>query len=161
MRTLMSSTGDAPKSVQWMIAHVDPLAALLLLGAIGYGLYSVSPDAVLNTRVSENALLPGLVDERMEKSRELSLFTKGLRDAFKNGNPQEYINKELRKHRLEVYTQAYNSSTPFATLTGRNLYAFSRAFRAAPVESILVVVPIAEDQVDSLAIAMATALYAR
>ncbi|KAH7697275.1 hypothetical protein AAVH_35644, partial [Aphelenchoides avenae] len=110
----MSSTGDAPKWIQLVTARADPLAALLLIAAVGYGLYSVSPDAVLNTRVSENALLPGLVDERMEKSRELSLFTKGLRDAFKNGSPHEYVSSELRKHRLEVYTQAYNSSTPFA-----------------------------------------------
>lgn len=60
------------------------LSTLSLVICVFYTLYAFLETSVEKTRISENALLPGLVDDLFDDSQMIALYTKRLRNYSDN-----------------------------------------------------------------------------
>lgn len=85
LRRLALQGSQPPKLVIKIVEKATILALISYFGAFAYIYYATLPDVIENTRVSENAFLPGVVRPRFDKEASLSIFAKGLKNAFKNG----------------------------------------------------------------------------
>jgi hypothetical protein len=133
--------------------------------SIIYALYAISEDATENARVSENAMLVGLVDEAYHDAVQIQRYAQQLRNAVSKGQSlSDFIENELHRLRIEAYTHHYSCKTSSfssssSRRSGTNVYGIIRTFRSAPSEAILIVVPIKESHVDSISLALSFAKY--
>lgn len=79
MLSYVKSTGKPPKIVVKLLDKVYLLSIVSLMIAVLYTLYAISQDAVENTRISENALLPGLVEENFRDGQMVFHYIKKLK----------------------------------------------------------------------------------
>lgn len=83
MRSFTTSKGDPPIWVKFLTSRAGIISIVSLIASAGYSLFAITPDASENTRISENALLPGVVDEYFDSREKISTFSKDLRLKFK------------------------------------------------------------------------------
>ena len=83
LRRLALQGSQPPKIVVKIVTKAVLLSLLCYIVSFGYIYYATQPDVIENTRVSENAFLPGVVRPRFDKVVSLSAFAKGLRNSFK------------------------------------------------------------------------------
>ncbi|KAF7636145.1 hypothetical protein Mgra_00004404 [Meloidogyne graminicola] len=143
------------------------IGLFFILLAIIYIFLIISGEIGEQTKIQENALLAGLVEERWQDTNKL---TKLLDDLGKIKNKQNdlrnYIFNEFIQMRVEVYKQQFKILPSYFNVEnkstkGENIYAIIRAFRAFPVEAILLAVPMSSSSIESIAIALAFANYAK
>lgn len=71
---------NSPNSSLTILAKSSLLSALSLIICVLYTLYAFLETSVEKTRISENALLSGLVDDLFDDSQMISLYIKRLQD---------------------------------------------------------------------------------
>lgn len=69
-----------PKFVYVILTKSSLLSTFSLIICLLYTLYAFSNDSAEKTRISENALLPGLVEELFNDSQMISIYLKRLED---------------------------------------------------------------------------------
>ena len=84
LRRITLQKGSTPKFVTVLVKKALVLSFIAYIGAFVYVYFATEPSNVENTRVSENAFMPGFVTERFDKHSSISLFSKNLRQAFKD-----------------------------------------------------------------------------
>jgi glycosylphosphatidylinositol transamidase len=159
LRRLTLRKGTTPKFVIVLVKKSILLSFIAYIGAFAYIYYATDPSALENTRVSENAFLPGIVTERFDKQTSLSEFSKSLRKAFKDKNQRNFVLNTLSRFGLEVYNQSFSLNTPYLKENGENIYGILRAEKMPPVESMLMVVPFDEEHLMSAVLALTMADY--
>jgi len=145
------------------------ISTTLLLSSVFYALYAISEQAVENTRISENALLAGLVDEQFKDSAQIQRYANAIQKQYKDKNTlKQFIIDEYKRLRIEVFRHSY-SCAKLAFFTpdekhmkcgDENIYAIIRAYRATPAEAILIMIPLRQSHINSLAIVLAFTKYA-
>uniref|UniRef100_A0AC34QZR3 Glycosylphosphatidylinositol anchor attachment 1 protein n=2 Tax=Panagrolaimus sp. JU765 TaxID=591449 RepID=A0AC34QZR3_9BILA len=163
LRRLALQGSQPPKLVIKIVEKATILALISYFGAFAYIYYATLPDVIENTRVSENAFLPGVVRPRFDKEASLSIFAKGLKNAFKNGNEKDYVLDALEQMGIEAYRQNYSLnvaySIPKTRFDGQNVYGILRATKNPSVESMLLVVPFDVNRLEGAALALTMADY--
>uniref|UniRef100_A0A1I8C028 VWFA domain-containing protein n=1 Tax=Meloidogyne hapla TaxID=6305 RepID=A0A1I8C028_MELHA len=158
-------SSQPPAILMKIINHSALIGILFFILAVIYTFLIISGEIGEYTKIQENALLAGLVDERWHNTNKL---TKLLGNLGKIKNKQSDIRKfifdEFVKMRVEVFRQQFkilpSSFTSNNSKTnGENIYGIIRAFRASPVEAILLAVP--TNSIESIAVALAFADYAK
>uniref|UniRef100_A0A915E5M9 Glycosylphosphatidylinositol anchor attachment 1 protein n=1 Tax=Ditylenchus dipsaci TaxID=166011 RepID=A0A915E5M9_9BILA len=158
----IKSSGKLPKIILVTLRNAQFISVVLFCAAVFYTLYAISESAVENTRISENALLPGLVEEQFKDSWLVQHYTKQLtRHSNSRRELREYVVAELKRQQIEVYTRNTKKTNSTGAGAGENIYGIVRAFRAAPAESILLVCRLGESHINSMAIALTLASYAK
>ncbi|KAE9554623.1 hypothetical protein FO519_002183 [Halicephalobus sp. NKZ332] len=162
LRRLALRGSQPPKVVIKIVNKAVLLSLLCYIGAFGYIFYATQPDVIENTRVSENAFLPGVVRPRFDKISSLSIFAKGLRNSFKNKMEKKYVVESLKDLGLEVYNQSYKFSSPYnlkGIKEGENIYGILRTTKNPSVESMLIVVPLDESRLEGASLILTMADY--
>uniref|UniRef100_A0AC34FBV3 GPI transamidase component GAA1 n=1 Tax=Panagrolaimus sp. ES5 TaxID=591445 RepID=A0AC34FBV3_9BILA len=159
LRRLTLQKGTTPKFVIILVKNSILLSFIAYIGAFAYIYYATDPSSMENTRVSENAFLPGIVTERFDKQTSLSEFSKNLRKAFKDKDQKNFVMNTMNRFGLEVYNQSFSLNTPYLKESGENIYGILRAEKMPPVESMLLVVPFDEEHLMSAVLALTMADY--
>lgn len=137
------------------------VSILLYLVGVGWICGIFWPAFSQHTYFSENALLPGLVDEQFN---EIRLVQEHLRSLQSSPSPIDYVTAAMRDSRLEVYEQNFTLTNPLQptdTHQHRNVYGIVRAPRANGIESLVVVSPIDKRYLPGVAILLALVDFCR
>uniref|UniRef100_A0A7E4UN47 Glycosylphosphatidylinositol transamidase n=1 Tax=Panagrellus redivivus TaxID=6233 RepID=A0A7E4UN47_PANRE len=145
LRRITLQGSKTPKPIKKVIKHAALLAVIAYLGAFGYAIFATAPENLEATRISENAFLPGIVREKFNKHSSLSAFGKGLRQGFKNGNPNGYLIDALRDLGLEAASQKFAFKPLYgAPVSGETVYGILRTEKNPSVEAMVLVVPFSD-----------------
>ncbi|XP_046574937.1 LOW QUALITY PROTEIN: glycosylphosphatidylinositol anchor attachment 1 protein-like [Haliotis rubra] len=162
-----------PKQRQRLVAIISKYNQKLsiLLYIVGLAWFFLLAYQPLNasTYFSENALLPGLVENEFYNEAELSNFNKQLMEELKKDDkttPKDWVYEQFQSFGLDVYSQNFSLKYPFGQvdkeIPGRNVYAILRARRSSSTESVVISAPLrpwlAEDEQTSGGIAIMMAL---
>ncbi|GAB6020270.1 hypothetical protein CHUAL_002988 [Chamberlinius hualienensis] len=99
------------------------------------------------TYISENALLPAMVDREFGEKSDIQSYLDGLKeemDRYQNEMPTAWLQGQFRQLGLEVYMHNFTLKYPLTTSTyyeGKNIYAILRAPRASSTEALVLVSP--------------------
>nr|CAD2194434.1 unnamed protein product [Meloidogyne enterolobii] len=163
LRTRSIRSSQPPAFLMNIIKHSALIGFLFFVLAIIYTFLLISGEIGEYTKIQENALLAGLVDERWHDINKLSQLLEDLGEIKNNQiEIRNFIFDEFVKMRVEVYRQKFKLLPSFKlnnTSNGENIYGIIRAFRASPVEAILLAVP--TTSIESIAVALAFADYAK
>ncbi|OQV16506.1 Glycosylphosphatidylinositol anchor attachment 1 protein [Hypsibius exemplaris] len=148
---LLTDPGRSDKFAKLLISHHTKLSVVVYIVGLCWLFALVDDNFNLRVKISENALLPGLVQSGFATEDEgfAKKAYKTLIEQQKNGNgsfPADEIKDSFRKIGLDVYDHFYNfqnrSSADRTTVQqGRNIYAILRASRASSLESVVFAVP--------------------
>ncbi|XP_071116541.1 glycosylphosphatidylinositol anchor attachment 1 protein-like [Haliotis cracherodii] len=162
-----------PKQRQRLVAVISKynqkLSILLYMAGLVWFLLLAYQPLNASTYFSENALLPGLVENEFYNDAEISNFNKQLMEQLKKDEkttPKDWIYEQFQSFGLDVYTQNFSLKYPFGPvdkeIPGRNIYAILRARRSSSTESVVISAPLrpwlAEDEQTSGGIAVMMAL---
>uniref|UniRef100_A0A914XH57 Glycosylphosphatidylinositol anchor attachment 1 protein n=1 Tax=Plectus sambesii TaxID=2011161 RepID=A0A914XH57_9BILA len=169
MRSLTRSDGRPPKWLNGLRRKANALCALLYVAGLIYLACIVWPSFNDRTYFSENALLPGLVDDEFVHRERTNTFAKQLREVVQTrygkeyGMPHDWLLEQLESIGLEAYAQNFTAFLPgiSGAVEGTNIFAVMRAARAPSVESIVVAVPFRSNTLGSIGLALSLASFCR
>ncbi|XP_067652625.1 glycosylphosphatidylinositol anchor attachment 1 protein-like [Haliotis asinina] len=162
-----------PKQRQRLVAIISKynqkLSVLLYIVGLAWFFLLAYQPLNASTYFSENALLPGLVENEFYNEGELNYFNKQLKEELEKDDkttPKDWVYKQFQSFGLDVYSQNFTLKYPFGPvdkeITGRNVYAILRARRSSSTESVVISAPLrpwlAEDEQTSGGIAIMMAL---
>lgn len=88
MKTVLRSTGGGrsspPAPLVRLLASAGRLAIVFLAASVGYTLFMALETSVEKTRISENALLAGLVEDTFNDPQLIAYYTKRLTESADN-----------------------------------------------------------------------------
>lgn len=151
---LMTSPKAQKVISSFVLKSYRPLGILLYLGAFVAILIVSSNQFSANTYISENALLPGLVDRQYKSAHDVAGYSEHL-DTLKDlegGIPSAWLEEKFQEIGLDTYSQNFSVSHPFqeadGKLTGTNVFAILRAPRIAGTEAVVFSVPYRQGQTE-------------
>ncbi|KAI6204381.1 hypothetical protein M3Y94_00667800 [Aphelenchoides besseyi] len=154
--TLMS--GRLGRAIRVVARLHDVISLLCVFAPLVYLSVASFPEFVEPTRISENALLPGLVNENWRNQAEITKsleILKTIENEKKNDNRGHLVLKQLKDFGLEAYSQRFHSN--LTRQSGTNVVGVVRAVRATPGEAILLTVRLDSDQHHAIAVALSLA----
>ncbi|VDK46430.1 unnamed protein product [Anisakis simplex] len=177
MRTLTQSTGKRPQLIERLVSKWKVICLLSELTCVLYLAILMLPEYNERTRISENALLPALVQEHFSYAERIGTFLKAL---SQQSEMVDYVKKQLQIYGIETYVQKFDVrqlpeyvSFMFARISvrfhfslqknvsGRNVYGVIRSGRSPSVESILIAVALDEQSFGAIATTLALATHCR
>lgn len=156
MRSLVTSSGQRHRFLQRILDRPALWGLISYSVALYYASFILDYTNSEHTRISEHALMPGLVTEKFDKDGLAVEYLQGLRV---NSNKQHFICEKMKRAGLLCHTQKWWSITRVMNESGTNAYAVLRAPRATGVEAILFAVDLSERE--ATAMMMAYAAFAR
>ncbi|KAI6238289.1 hypothetical protein M3Y99_00707500 [Aphelenchoides fujianensis] len=138
------------------------ITTLCLFAPFLYLSIAAWPGFVEHTRISENALLPGLVDEKWANQADVHRVLQELKATEGEKNNQkrgQIVFEQLEQFGLEDYRQEFHSN--LSHVSGTNVVGVVRAVRATPGEAILLAVRLAADQHHAIAVALSLARHSK
>ncbi|VDK74586.1 unnamed protein product, partial [Cylicostephanus goldi] len=157
MRSLVTSSGQRHRILQRILDRPGLFGLISYTAALYYASFILDYKNSEHTRVSEHALMPGLVTERFDKDGLAVEYLQGLKENVKY--KQDYICKCMEEVGLQCHKQRWWSTVKLSNASGTNVYAVLRATRATGVEAMLFAVDLT--QREALAVTMAYAAFAR
>lgn len=148
---LLTNEHSRNRLIKFLLAHDSKLCFISYIAGVVWFLALAYQPLNAGTYISENALLPGLVDS--ELSRDFSSLVQIKNEIHtemekdKKRTPQAWIYQKFRETGLETYQQNFSLIYPFRsvaaqTLTGENVFSILRARRAASTEALVLSVPL-------------------
>ncbi|GMT28428.1 hypothetical protein PFISCL1PPCAC_19725, partial [Pristionchus fissidentatus] len=131
-----------------------PISILVVAAVAYYANIALTREGAENTRISEHALMPGIVIPTFDKDVQ---EMKWLNEILKRKNMQsraEYIANEMNIFSIDSSLHYWQKSTPFKNYTGVSTVSMLRAYRSTGAELMIV----ATRMEDSHAVAMLMAL---
>uniref|UniRef100_A0A158PAD9 Glycosylphosphatidylinositol anchor attachment 1 protein n=1 Tax=Angiostrongylus cantonensis TaxID=6313 RepID=A0A158PAD9_ANGCA len=156
MRSLVTSSGQRHRFLQRILDRPGVWGIISYSVALYYASFILDYHNAEHTRISEHALMPGLVTEKFDKDGLAAEYLQGLRI---NLDKQNFICEKMKHVGLLCHTQRWWSTTRVMNVSGTNTYAVIRAPRATGVEAMLFAVDIS--QREATAMVMAYAAFAR
>ncbi|XGW24777.1 hypothetical protein V3C99_006331 [Haemonchus contortus] len=157
MRALVTSSGQRHYLLQQVLDRPGFWSLICYLGAIYYASLILDYRNAEHTRISEHALMPGLVVERFDKDGQVVEYLQGLREQ--KDHKRSYICQVMKQNGMSCHTQRWWSALKVTNISGTNIYAVLRAPRAVGVEAIVFAVDL--HQREAAAMVMAYAAFAR
>ncbi|KAK6051869.1 hypothetical protein COOONC_10625 [Cooperia oncophora] len=140
--------GGAPGMDAWLSAyhlvrhsalHAEPLPEMggVIIGGVAMKVWNLINHfkLLVSVRISEHALMPGLVVERFDKDGLAAEYLQGLREH--KHDKQNYICEMMKQAGLLCHTQHWWSGVKITNVSGTNVYAVLRAPRATGVEAMV------------------------
>lgn len=99
------------------------------------------------TYISENALLPGLVEGHFKSDSDSKKYLKSLENEIemhRSDIPMDWLTEQFTQMGLETFTHNFTLRHPLGKniiYTGNNVYAILRAPRTANTESVVITAP--------------------
>ncbi|VDN50214.1 unnamed protein product [Dracunculus medinensis] len=159
MRSLSESIGKRPWILIKIVDKWKEIGVLSILSCFLYVIFLMKFSE--KTRISENALLPALVNENFQYSHHINAFVKHFHNNYNNRENRKYIENNLEMNGIKVQQQSFSLSLPFFNYSGINIIGTIRANRSPSVESILLAVPLEENSIEAMSTALALAIYCR
>lgn len=131
--------------------------SLIYLAGWATLLLIIADPFTMSTYFSDNSLLPGLASRQFTLATEAEYYLKDLKKmvAANPANAHKFITSELNNFGLDVFEQRFSKSG----LNGTNLYSIIRGDRSTNSEAIALCVPIRQDSLPGLSLAMALSKY--
>ncbi|KHN75371.1 Glycosylphosphatidylinositol anchor attachment 1 protein [Toxocara canis] len=158
MRTLTQSSGQRPRIVERLVLKWKPICLLSELLCVLYMAVLMLPEYNERTRISENALLPALVQEHFSYPERIAAFLKALP---RQTDMIDYVKNQLGAYGIEADIQTFDVLLPGYNMSARNVYGIVRSGRSPSVESILVAVPLDIKSSGAIATVLALATHCR
>ncbi|VDL73188.1 unnamed protein product [Nippostrongylus brasiliensis] len=157
MRALVTSSGQRHRLLQRILDKPGLFSLVFYAAALYYASFILDYKNAEHTRVSEHALMPGLVVERFDKDGLAAQYLQGLREHA--SRRQDYICRMMEEARILCHMQRWWSTVKVTNVSGTNTYAVLRAPRATGVEAMVFAVDL--NQREAVAMVMAYAAFAR
>uniref|UniRef100_A0A0M3HQI1 Glycosylphosphatidylinositol anchor attachment 1 protein n=2 Tax=Ascaris TaxID=6251 RepID=A0A0M3HQI1_ASCLU len=158
MRTLTQSTGKRPRFVERLVAQWKAICLLSEPLCVLFLSLLMLPEYNERTRISENALLPALVQEHFAYPERIAAFMKALPHE---PDKVDYIKRQLDAYGIAAHVQTFDVLLPGYNFSARNVYGIVRSGRSPSVESILIAVSLDDDSSGAIATALAIATHCR
>ncbi|CAB3407420.1 unnamed protein product [Caenorhabditis bovis] len=138
-------------------------AALILAftAAYFYAQFAFATENMEITRISEHALMPGLVTSKFDKAGLASKLTRELDNLPKSKSQQEFICENFLRWGLSCYEQKWRTNIAAFKTSGTNVYGWVRAGRADGTEAQLIAVQLGARRTSAIAHVMAFANFAK
>ncbi|GFR89960.1 glycosylphosphatidylinositol anchor attachment 1 protein [Elysia marginata] len=148
---LLTNEHSRNRLIKLLLAHDTKLCCLSYIAGVVWFLALAYQPFNAGTYISENALLPGLVESELPP-----MFTSAfqIKDEIhtevhrdKKLTPQAWIYKKFTETGLETYTHNFSLIYPFRSVksqlvTGENVYSILRGRRAASTEALVLSIPL-------------------
>ncbi|XP_061429398.1 LOW QUALITY PROTEIN: glycosylphosphatidylinositol anchor attachment 1 protein [Lethenteron reissneri] len=166
---LLSDPVTRKKFVGLLLRNNTKLCALSYVAGVAWFLALAYEPLNARTYVSENALLPGLVDGHYSDGGDAIAIARELaaHKAERDGMPVEWLVRALEQRGLEVHTQTFSRVLPFPDelrerymVRGTNVYGIVRAPRAASTEALVFTVAFQPGEHNNQATGLALSLAA-
>ncbi|CAD6184328.1 unnamed protein product [Caenorhabditis auriculariae] len=159
---LPKGTTKGPAFLDKILRLRKTLYPLLIMASLYYAKIVLSPENMELTRVSEHALMPGLVTSRFDRPGLTMQLANDLKKLNGSKTQQKFVCDFFRELGVNCHEQKWSVDLPSEKLEGRNAYAWVRAPRATGVEAMLVAVRLgsSDSRIAALSHVLSFASYA-
>ncbi|XP_033754624.1 glycosylphosphatidylinositol anchor attachment 1 protein-like [Pecten maximus] len=153
---ILSNPQQRQKIVDVIAKYNNKLCFACYVAGVVWFLALAYPPMNAKNYFSENALLPGLVENEFYSSVDIKAYIDDYRAQLKKDArkvPREWVYDQLRSLGLDTYIQNYSIRYPLGitkdkTVPGQNVYAILRAPRAASNEALVMSSPLRAKESD-------------
>ncbi|PIK53717.1 putative glycosylphosphatidylinositol anchor attachment 1 protein-like [Apostichopus japonicus] len=130
-----------------VLSTYKPLSVLLYIGTFVAIVIVSSSLFSAKTYISENALLPGLVERQYKSTSDINGYANYLEGISKTDDdiPMAWLQQTFEEIGLDTYSQNFSASHPFLNspedVRGTNVFAILRAPRIAGTEAVVFSIP--------------------
>ncbi|XP_052818191.1 glycosylphosphatidylinositol anchor attachment 1 protein-like [Mya arenaria] len=147
---ILSNPKSRQKLVDIVSKYNNPLCLLCYFGGLVWFMALAYSPFNAKTYFSENALLPGVVENGFYFDFDYNSYISELKEELKKDKkfiPRDWLYNKFREAGLETYTHNYTVKYPLhivrgQLVPGQNVYGILRARRAPRVEAVVMSVPL-------------------
>ncbi|XP_021340708.1 glycosylphosphatidylinositol anchor attachment 1 protein-like [Mizuhopecten yessoensis] len=153
---ILSNPQQRQKIVDIIAKYNNALCFVCYVAGVAWFLALAYPPMSASNYFSENALLPGLVENEFFSSADIKANIDDYRSQLKKDKrkvPREWVYEKLQSLGLDTYLHNYSIRYPLGitkdkTVPGQNVYAILRAPRAASNEALVMSSPLRAKESD-------------
>lgn len=153
---ILSDPQKRQKIVAVIANYNNKLCFVCYVAGVAWFLALAYPPMNAKNYFSENALLPGLVENEFYSSADIKAYIDEYKAQLKKDVrkvPREWVYDQLRSLGLDTYIQNYSIRYPLGitkdkTVPGQNVYAILRAPRASSNEALVMSSPLRSKESD-------------
>ncbi|ESO90988.1 hypothetical protein LOTGIDRAFT_191474 [Lottia gigantea] len=147
---VLSDPKQRQKIIKAVTKYNKLLCVILYLGGV-FGFLALAFEPFhAGTYFSENALLPGLVENEFRLDSEARSYNEELHKEIKKSDktlPKDWMFKQFQNLGLDTYYHNFSLHYPFGmprdkAIPGQNIYSILRAKRASSTEAVVMSVPL-------------------
>ncbi|XP_060080129.1 glycosylphosphatidylinositol anchor attachment 1 protein-like [Ylistrum balloti] len=153
---ILSNPQQRQKIVDTIAKYNNKICFLCYVAGVAWFLALAYPPMNAKNYFSENALLPGLVENEFYSSADIKTYIEEYRAELKKDArkvPREWVYEKLRSIGLDTYIHNYSIRYPLGItkdkmVPGQNVYGILRAPRAASNEALVMSSPLRAKESD-------------
>ncbi|CAJ0962814.1 unnamed protein product, partial [Mesorhabditis belari] len=147
----MTGSGRLP-ILEKILNKAPHIALIAYVGAIYWAFTIFRPEMCEHTRISEHALMGGVVNEKFDQEGVYAEVLHGLQNKK---DKREFLLDRLTNYGVYAYEQRWKTTVGVLNASGVNVWGTTRGFRGPSAESILLIVNQNDAQATALLVALA------